>query len=206
MKVKICGVTHVADAVMCAEAGADLLGLNFYPQSPRYLSRNVAADIAAAVRAMPHPPLLVGVFVNENAKTMRSILSDCALDLAQLSGDESVKVLAAMGERGFKAIRQPDAVDDSWLGAGVRDKLLLLDAHVPGRYGGTARTADWDSAARLAGRCRLLLAGGLTPENVAAAAACVRPWAVDVASGVESAPGVKDRAKVISFVERAKSP
>jgi phosphoribosylanthranilate isomerase len=197
VKVKICGVTTVEDALMSAGAGADLIGLNFYPASPRYLSRVQAAEIAAAVRARPDPPALVAVFVNETAGTMLQVLEACRLDLAQLSGDETGAVVEAMGERGFKAIRTyPPEV--------AQDTLLLLDAHAAGQYGGTGKTADWERAAELARRCRLLLAGGLTPDNVAAAVARVRPWGVDVASGVESAPGVKDRSKVDAFILNAR--
>jgi phosphoribosylanthranilate isomerase len=198
MNVKICGVTTVEDALMCAEAGADLIGLNFYPKSPRYLSREAATAITTALRALPKPLTLVGVFVNETAETMNAVLDECNIDLAQLSGDESDDVLDTMGERGFKAIRKhPDAMSDS--------SLLLLDAHAAGMYGGTGKTVDWGRAAGLAKQCRLLLAGGLTPENVAAAVTTVRPWGVDVASGVESSPGVKDPVKVVSFIRNAKN-
>ncbi len=213
MKVKICGVTSVAGALICAEAGADLIGLNFYPRSPRFLSRDRAREIASTLRARPDTPILVGVFVNETAGAMKAMLDEYGLDLAQLSGDESDDVLAAMGERGFKAIRirqppipprslrQPQGATGT---IATSDQLVLLDAHAAGQYGGTGKTADWQAAAELAKHCRLLLAGGLTPENVAAAVERVRPWGVDVASGVESAPGVKDRAKVIQFIREAK--
>jgi len=200
MIVKICGVTTAEDALMSAEAGADMIGLNFYPKSPRLLTREKAAAIASQLRALPNPPALVGEFVNETADFMKSILDECGIDLAQLSGDEPDDVLQAMGERGFKAIRQtPKSSPHS------AESLLLFDAHAAGQYGGTGKTADWESAAQLAMEWRLLLAGGLTHENVAAAVAQVRPWGVDVASGVESAPGVKDRSKVFSFIERAKN-
>lgn len=197
MNVKICGVTTIEDALMCAEAGADLIGLNFYPKSLRYLSRESASAIAAALRALPNPPTLVGVFVNETAETMTAVLDECNLDLAQLSGDEPEDVLTAMGARGFKVSRNNQLPL-------TNNQLLLLDAHAPGQYGGTGQTGDWDKAAEMAKQCRLLLAGGLTPDNVAAAVSKVKPWGVDVASGVESSPGVKDRTKVCSFIERAK--
>ncbi len=197
MNVKICGVTTIEDALMCAEAGADLIGLNFYPKSPRYLSRESASSIAAALCTLPNPPTLVGVFVNESVETMNAVLDDCRLDLAQLSGDEPDEVLIAMGARGFKVSRNNQLLI-------TNNQLLLLDAHAPGQYGGTGQTADWEKAAEMAKQCRLLLAGGLTPENVAAAVSKVKPWGVDVASGVESRAGVKDRTKVCSFVERAR--
>jgi phosphoribosylanthranilate isomerase len=202
MIVKICGVTTVEDALMSAEAGADMIGLNFYPKSPRLLTREKATAIANQLRtrSLPKPPTLVGVFVNETADFMKSVLDECGIDLAQLSGDEPAEVLQAMGGQGFKAIRQTPKPT-----AHAAKSLLLFDAHAAGQYGGTGKTADWESAARLAMEWRLLLAGGLTSENVAAAVAHVRPWGVDVASGVESAPGVKDRSKVFSFIERAKN-
>jgi len=198
MQVKICGITSIEDALMAVEAGADLIGLNFYPKSPRFLSREKAASIAGALKALPKPPTLVGVFVNETAETMKLVLDDCGLDLAQLSGDEPNEVLESMGERGFKVLRTNQSPT-------ATNRLLLFDAHTAGHYGGTGQMADWELAAQLATQCRLLLAGGLTPENVAAAVTRVRPWGVDVASGVESSPGVKDRSKVQSFIERAKN-
>ena len=197
MKVKICGVTTIADALMCAEAGADFVGLNFYPKSPRYLARGAAREIANALHNLPRPLVLVGVFVNEPATTMTAILDECGLDLAQLSGDEPDDILQAMNARGFKAIRNHQLLI-------TNNQLLLFDAHAAGEFGGTGKTADWDAAAQLASQCRLLLAGGLTPENVTQAIQRVQPWGVDVASGVESAPGVKDRTKVVAFIKAAK--
>jgi phosphoribosylanthranilate isomerase len=201
MRVKICGVTTIDDALMCAEAGADLIGLNFYPKSPRCVTREVAAKIASTLHTLPKPPTLVGVFVNGTVETMIAVLDECTLDLAQMSGDESEEVVSTMGERGFKAIR---ITNDKWPLRVAYDRLVLFDAVVAGQYGGTGKTADWESAAGVAKRCRLLLAGGLAPENVAAAVRHVRPWGVDVASGVESAPGVKDSQKVKAFIRAAK--
>jgi len=213
MNVKICGVTTIEDALMCVEAGAGLIGLNFYPKSPRCVTRETASRIAVAVRNRSHdhgavrnhshdhitPPItLVGVFVNESAEMMMAVLEECGLDLAQLSGDERDEVVTTMGERGFKAIRH----SNNQLPI-TTNQLLLFDAHAAGQYGGTGKPADWESAAWIATRYRLLLAGGLTPENVSAAIAQVRPWGVDVASGVEASPGVKDREKVIGFIKAA---
>ena len=189
---------------MCAEAGADLIGLNFYPKSPRYVTRETGRGIALALKDLPSPPILVGVFVNEPVEVMKSVLDECRLDLAQLSGDEPGEVLETMHGRGFKAIRNyqlPITTNKRQMSQDGPD--VLLDAQAAGQYGGTGKMADWESAARIATRCRLLLAGGLTPENVAAAVARVRPWGVDVASGVESSPGVKDREKVIRFIRNA---
>lgn len=199
MKVKICGVTTIGDALMCAEAGADLIGLNFYPKSSRCVARDAGREIAAALRALSCPPILVGVFVDESPEMMKATLDECGLDLAQMSGDESEEVASAMGERGIKTIR----ITNYRLPM-PNGKWILFDSSVAGQFGGTGKTADWDSAAEIAGRRRLLLAGGLTPENVAAAVRRVRPWGVDAASGVESAPGVKDSQKVKAFVRAAK--
>lgn len=199
MKVKICGVTTVADALMCAEAGADFIGLNFYPKSPRYLAREMARQIASALHDLPKPPVLAGVFVNEPAAMMKAVLDECGLDLAQLSGDEPESVLHTMGTRGFKSVRNYHAKRPI-----TNNQLLLFDAQAAGHFGGTGKTADWEAAAKLSSRCRLLLAGGLTPENVAQAIDHVQPWGVDVASGVESSPGVKDKAKVIAFINTVK--
>ncbi len=221
MKVKICGVTTINDALLCAEAGADFVGLNFYPKSPRYLARGAAREIANALHDLPKPPVLVGVFVNESAATMKVVLDECGLGLAQLSGDEPEGVLLAMGRRGFKAVRnyqlpitndkrQAQPANDTRTTGTARERRandgpqILFDAHAAGQFGGTGKTADWDAAAELAKQCRLLLAGGLTPDNVAQAIGRVQPWGVDAASGVESAPGVKDRTKVVAFIKAAK--
>lgn len=202
MKVKICGVTSITDALMSADAGADLIGLNFYPKSPRCLSRPAAAGISNALKSLRTAPVLVGVFVNETADEIRSVLAECGLDLAQLSGDEPQTTVDALGSSAFRAIRSLAEADRARR-AGDRP-TLLFDANIAGQYGGTSKTADWDAAAQLAAEFRLILAGGLTPDNVAAAVDRVHPWAVDVASGVESSPGIKDPARVTRFIERAK--
>ncbi len=218
MIVKICGVTTLDDALMAAEAGADMIGLNFYPQSPRRVEPAAAKKIAAALRARPNPPALVGVFVNETAERMKAVLDECNLDWAQLSGDEPDDVLRAMGGRAFMALRnrsddlsrqrqratQAAATEISCDLRSAHRPDLLVDAHVPGAFGGTGQTTDWESAAQIAKGTRMLLAGGLTPANVAEAVRRVRPWGVDVASGVESAPGVKDAEKVKAFIEAAR--
>lgn len=204
MKVKICGVTSIADALLCAEAGADLIGLNFYRPGKRYIAPEAAREIAEALRALPKPPSLVGVFVNEPTERMKSILDQCHLELAQLSGDESADTQTAMGKRGYKTIRNLDQTLQFVYQPNLNYPNLMLDAHAPGQYGGTGQTADWAVAAEAARHCRLLLAGGLTPENVGEAVRQVQSWGVDVASGVESAPGVKDKAKVMAFIKAAK--
>jgi phosphoribosylanthranilate isomerase len=214
-QIKICGVTTAADAREACAAGADALGLNFYPHSPRFLTAEAAQHVAAAI-----PPAVtrVGVFVNAPAETICAIYDALGLDVIQLHGDEPPEFLAELGRRpAMRAFRVGAAglapvVDylHACSAAHVRPKLLLLDAQPadPQQYGGAGTTADWGAIAaerdRL-GNLPLVLAGGLTSENVAAAIARVRPSAVDVASGVESAPGRKDSAKMKSFVAAAKA-
>ncbi len=215
-RVKICGVTTLDDALRCAEAGADLLGLNFYPPSPRYLASERARLIAAGLRAVLGAacPALVGVFVNADAAAIARLLDEVGLDVAQLSGDEPPQTLAALDGRAFKALRPrdvPEALDAARLftAHAPRDErlpALLVDAYHPQLYGGTGETAGEDVArAALAAASRAMLAGGLTPDNVAARVRALRPWGVDVASGVERAPGVKDAALVRAFIAAARS-
>ena len=231
-KIKICGLKTLPDALAAIEAGADMLGFNFYPKSPRYIAPQACRKITSVLRQKRPEIVLVGVFVNSSVSEVRSILETAQLHLAQLHGDETPEMLAELGPRAFKAIRlssdssvanhpfirsypltpsvssfcRRQSVDNYPLTPSVYPFLsvaspaLLVDASVPGLYGGSGVTADWDAAAQLAKRIPLLLAGGLTPENVAEAIAKVQPWGVDVASGVESAPGVKDPAKMQAFV------
>ena len=208
--VKICGTTNLEDALAAVEAGADLLGFILYPKSPRYVAPAMVAEIVAGVRAaVPAPPRFVGVFVNAPPDEVLAVLAQTGLDLAQLHGDEPAAALRTLQGRGFKAVR-PTGREDALalaeaytaLGAGPD---LLIDAYDPHAYGGTGQRADWTAAAAVAQRVpHLLLAGGLTPENVAAAVEAVKPWGVDVASGVEASPGRKDHAKVRAFVAAAK--
>ena len=212
IRIKICGVTSVEEACTAAELGATHLGLNFYPPSPRCLSREQARAISSAVRELPSPPVLVGVFVNETPVAMKGILKECALDLAQLSGDEPLETLNMLRPHAYKAIRLNGSQSEDLPAAARPSEIpnlqspdLLLDAHVRGSYGGTGQTTDWSRASDFARRCDLMLAGGLTPDNVAKAIRAVRPWGVDVASGVESEPGVKDAHKMAAFIQRAKA-
>lgn len=214
--VKICGITRLEDALFAAECGADMLGLNFYPKSKRYITPEAARVLIAQVRQTlgNRAPLMVGVFVNETALHMTALMDDIGLDYAQLSGDESPDVLAAMGVRGFKAVRPADSdavkrditqfvVDD--FGKNLAPSLLL-DAYKAGEYGGTGhQAADPLALAVKAAVPRLMLAGGLTPENVAERIALVQPWGVDVASGVEAeTPGLKDHTRMAAFIHESK--
>ncbi|HEX9028454.1 MAG TPA: phosphoribosylanthranilate isomerase [Anaerolineales bacterium] len=206
MQVKICGITRLDDALAAVDAGADLLGFNFYPPSPRYLEPGLCAQIVAK---LPKRVLSVGVFVNPRLKTVRAILSECGLDLAQLCGDEPPELLAALGEQAFKVLHPANSQElDTALEnypARSGSPAWLVDAYRPGEFGGTGRKADWGLAFNLARRAPILLAGGLTPENVASAVEQVQPWGVDVASGVESSPSRKDPARMQAFVAAARS-
>lgn len=204
-KIKICGITTLNDALAAAELGADLLGFNFYPKSPRYIAPETCREITGSLRSQYPNLTLVGVFVNVPVAEIRAILAACQLDLAQLHGDETPAMLAELGSRAFKAIRlsASESVDESVHPfISVLQSVspaLLVDAAVKGLYGGSGVTTDWAKAAKLAKRLPLLLAGGLTPGNVAQAIAQARPWGVDTASGVESSPGVKDAARMRDF-------
>ncbi|MCB0071276.1 MAG: phosphoribosylanthranilate isomerase [Caldilineaceae bacterium] len=213
VQVKICGITNVDDALVAVDAGADLLGFILYPKSPRYVTPPQIAVIIAAVRTqVPDDaagPRCAGVFVNATAAEIRAIIAQTGLDLAQLHGDEPAALLDELAGRAYKALRPADAaqaVREAAVYARAGTPGLLVDAYDPAEYGGTGKKADWHAAAALAAQHPgLLLAGGLTPDNVAAAVQTVQPWGVDVASGVEAAPGRKDHAKVRAFVAAAKA-
>lgn len=201
IRVKICGITHVEDALQACACGADALGLVFYPQSPRYVTPEQARAI---IRALPPLVTTVGLFVNEEPQRIRQLAEDCGLDVIQLHGDEGASACDYAPRRSIKALRVKDAA--SLAGhEEFRTSALLLDAWVAGAYGGTGECFNWELAAGIARQRPVILAGGLTPDNVAAAVKAVRPYGVDVSSGVESAPGRKDSAKVAAFIRNAKS-
>jgi phosphoribosylanthranilate isomerase len=203
MKIKICGVTSVQDALRAVEAGADLLGFNFYPASPRYITPVECARLCSDLERRCVRVLRVGVFVNAPPEEILQILAGCGLDLAQLSGDEPREYLEALGGRAFKALRPREsfsAYQEARRYARPTPPALLVDAHRPGQYGGTGQTGDWELAADLAREYPLLLAGGLQPGNVQSAIRQVHPWGVDVASGVECHPGRKDPQKMRAFI------
>ncbi len=203
MHVKICGIKTLSDALAAIDAGADMLGYNFYRPSKRYLPPEACAEIQNALAKRNTQVVTVGVFVNERTAEITRILAACNLGYAQLSGDEPEDALLALGKRAFKAIRPrtPEEAGAQAARYGQPGLPLLVDAFRPGEYGGTGLTADWSLARALTASHKLLLAGGLHPGNVAAAIEQVQPWGVDVASGVEASPGVKDAAKMRSFVE-----
>jgi phosphoribosylanthranilate isomerase len=197
-KIKICGIKTVTDALAAIEAGADLIGFNFYPKSPRYVDVGMCRNIMSVMRQHGRVTC-VGVFVNTTVAEINATMETCGLSLAQLHGDETVEMLEALDGKAFKAFRGiPESVDGI---ARSEAPAFLVDASVKDVYGGSGVTVDWSAAAELAKRYPLLLAGGLTPENVAEAVSRVKPWGVDVASGVESAPGEKDARKMKAFVQ-----
>ncbi|HEX8282234.1 MAG TPA: phosphoribosylanthranilate isomerase [Pyrinomonadaceae bacterium] len=202
-RVKVCGITNLEDALAAIEAGAELLGFNFYARSPRYVT---AADARRVVERLPEGVECVGVFVNEAApETVERIAVEAGLGAAQLHGDETPEFCRALrGLTTIKALRVgADYTPES--AAGYPTDAVLLDAYVAGEWGGTGHTFDWSLARRTREAVpRLILAGGLKPDNVAEAVAAVRPHAVDVCSGVETAPGRKSLRLMRRFVERIK--
>jgi indole-3-glycerol phosphate synthase/phosphoribosylanthranilate isomerase len=203
-RVKICGITTRQDALAAVDAGADMIGFNFYPKSRRYITPEACWRIVSALTQYTSRITLVGVFVNATRTEIEAIADDCHLDLVQLSGDEPPEFLHAFSPRALKGIRPTsleEAQTDAARFARSASPALLVDAYRPGEYGGTGHTGDWGLAQKLAAQYPILLAGGLTPDNVAAAVAQVHPWGVDVASGVESRPGKKDAVKMTTFVQ-----
>jgi phosphoribosylanthranilate isomerase len=197
-KVKICGIKTITDAIAAMEAGADMIGFNFYPKSPRYVEVGMCRNIMSVMRQHGRV-ICVGVFVNASIGAINATMETLGLNLAQLHGDETPEMLQALDGKAFKAFRGIPETTDGF--AREDCPAFLVDASVKGLYGGSGVMADWDGAAKLAKKYPLLLAGGLTPGNVAEAVRQVRPWGVDVASGVESAPGVKDLNKVKAFID-----
>ncbi|MGI8690065.1 MAG: phosphoribosylanthranilate isomerase [Thermomicrobiales bacterium] len=223
--VKICGVRRLVDAQAVVAAGADIVGFTFWPGTKRYIAPEEAAGVIAAFRAEDRPrPLVSGLFVNADPAMIAATVALCGLDLIQLSGDETATDIARLGMPLVKAVRALPGEDVDALreridgfhhaarslppGPFGQPLMPLLDAHVPGQYGGTGQMGDWALAAALAAEERIMLAGGLTPENVTDAVYTVQPWGVDVASGVEVAasPGIKDAARIAAFIRAARMP
>ena len=203
MRVKFCGITNLDDGRQAARLGAWAIGLNHHPESPRFCEPQVAAEIGAALKRQLE---VVGVFVNPTLGQLAAAAEDEALTMIQLHGDEGpafcqeaarrtgCKVINALRVRSGADIRVAEA---------YRTDFHLLDAHQPGTSGGTGETFDWELLAGRRSDVPLILAGGLTPENVADGVVAARPFAVDVATGVEAEPGVKDHALMAKFVESA---
>ena len=209
--VKICGVTRLDDALACAAVGVEWIGFNFHPDSPRFIEPVQAATIIGALPCSVTP---VGVFVDRPAVEVANLAEQLGLTVVQLHGREPPEDLFLLGHlQVVRAFRLKSASD--WTGVteylaraqatGRLPDAILIDAYVPGQSGGTGATVPSDVLDCIPPLPRLILAGGLTPENVAAKIARVQPWMVDVASGVESAPGRKDLAKLAAFVKAARS-
>lgn len=199
MRIKICGITNVADARAAVEFGADAIGFIFVQSSPRYISPAQAAEI---VNVLPATVLPVGVFVDASRRAISDAVAAAGIRALQLHGDEPPESTVGFGLPVFKAHR---------VSAGFRIERLdlfdveahLLDTYVEGVRGGTGKTFDWDIAVRAGQTHRIVLSGGLSPENVERAINLVRPYAVDASSGVELEPGIKDHVKLRRFIETA---
>ncbi len=200
VKVKICGITNMEDAMMAVKAGADALGFVFYDKSPRSIEPGKAAEI---ISALPPFVAVVGLFVNADIGFVNATADSCMLDIVQLHGDETPDFCSMVNRRVVKVFR---IKNNQSLGP-MKDYRVagyLLDAYSPKVYGGTGMTFNWEIAGEAKKFGPVILAGGLTPDNVAQAVEAVKPYAVDVSSGVEAAPGRKDPVKVREFIKRAK--
>jgi phosphoribosylanthranilate isomerase len=200
VRVKVCGLTTLEDAKMCADAGVDAIGLNFWSGSVRRVDEDTARVIAEALRGRV---LLVGVFVDASAAELARIRDKVGLDCLQLHGDEPPELVEQFLPHCYKALRVRDGsvVESARRYPGEH---VLLDAYVPGLPGGTGATFDWSVARSVGAERKVTLAGGITPDNVAEAVRAAAPFCVDTASGVESSPGRKDRALVHELVRRAR--
>ncbi len=212
-QVKICGITMAVDALAAAQAGADAVGLNFFAGSKRFVTLERAREI---VEPLPPRVAKVGVFVNAEEDAVRQTFESLGLDAVQLHGDEPPEFLARLADlpllRAFRLDARGFEPVDAYLAVcadlGALPRMILLDAHVPGRYGGTGARLDWralGTAVASADRPPIALAGGLTPGNVATAIHAARPAAVDTAGGVEYAPGKKDHTLLAAFVAAARA-
>lgn len=200
VRVKICGITNIGDALVAVEYGADALGFVFYRGSPRYVSPDDAKEI---IRQLPPFVTAVGVFVDEDIGVIEKTVKHASLSVVQLHGNEPPETCLKLG-RVFKAIRVKDLCDLEPLRK-YRASAFLLDAYTPDQYGGTGLIFNWDVAVAAKQFGNIILAGGLNPDNIEKAVRWVRPYGVDVSSGVEVEKGKKDHLKLKLFIERAKS-
>jgi len=201
VKVKICGITNPEDALRAAEAGADALGFVFFDKSPRHIFPEQAAAI---IDRLPPFVQTVGLFVNEDLAAVNATADLCGLDLVQLHGEETPEFCRAVRRRIIKAFRVKDITSLEEI-RNYHVAACLLDAWSPSAYGGTGKTFNWEIAAAAAASECVILAGGLTPDNVAEAVQIVKPYAVDVSSGVESSPGKKDAELMQRFIRSLRS-
>ena len=215
MQVKICGVRTLEDALIAAEAGADFIGLVFVPGRRRRLETSHAAAIVSGVKnALPNAPKFVGLFADQPLSEVNQTIQACGLDVSQLCGSESLEYCRQTDSQVIKVLHVPDSASgesdaaefashlETYADAG---NIVTLDRLVEGLQGGTGQSFDWGIAANLSGLGhRFLLAGGLTPDNVSAAVSTVKPWGVDVSSGVETG-GVQDPEKIKQFIRAART-
>jgi phosphoribosylanthranilate isomerase len=214
IRVKICGIRALDDALAAAEAGADLIGMVFVPERRRRITPKEAKAIVDGVRNSGGPvPRIVGLFADQSIEEVAGVVEFCGLDLAQLCGQETVEFAGQVGCDVIKVVHVAEsatASDDAGTGALVKEfsgvgHLVTLDRYVEGIQGGTGKGFDWEVAASLSRSGHpFLLAGGLTPENVSEAITMVKPWGVDVSSGVET-DGKKDHAKILEFLQKTKA-
>jgi phosphoribosylanthranilate isomerase len=200
IRVKICGLTNLDDAMASAELGADAVGFVMYPKSPRCVKPVRAKRIIAEL-----PPYVtaVGVFANQEFQEVEEIMVECGFDLAQLQGDEPPEFCQRLGSRVVKAIRVKDAGSLKQMSE-YSVRAFLLDTYREDQFGGTGERFDWDLAVQARQYGRIILAGGLTPDNVQEAVAKIQPYGVDVSSGVERQPGKKDHTKIEKFIKQAR--
>jgi phosphoribosylanthranilate isomerase len=203
VRIKICGITNAADALAAVDAGANLLGFNFYEKSARFLTESAARKIRTQ---LPKNVEAVGIFVNMPSTDVAALCKLLKLDAAQLHGDELPEAVAELTRSVsvIKAFRVEPDFPLKTLDEYPQTFAFLFDAAYTGQYGGTGRTTDWDVARRAAKDHRIILAGGLKVENVAAAVRIVRPYGIDVASGVESKPGKKDHGRLREFIQEVR--
>jgi len=205
-EIKICGITNREDALCAAASGADALGFIFQTTSPRYVPPQKALEI---IRLLPSGIVRVGIFVNGEVDEVKQTAAICGLDMIQLHGDESPEYCHRFPPETIVKAVFLHSPDDLAALAGYRVRAFLADSRHHGRYGGTGRKADWTLASRVAEKYPLILAGGLSVENIGAALATVRPGAVDINSGIEIAPGIKDHEqmkRIIALVKNAQIP
>jgi len=198
MEIKICGMTRLSDALAAAENGANALGFIFYFRSPRYLSPEKAREL---IRRLPPEVIRVGVFVNESMERVKEIRAFCGLDLLQLHGDESLDYCRQFPSSVLIRAVSPESEEDLPSLETWPCRAILLDRREGALYGGTGRLSNWELAVRIRKRLPLILSGGLNPGNIGEAIRKVFPHAVDVNSGVESSPGIKDPDKIRAVIE-----
>ena len=201
-RIKICGLTRMEDALFAADQGADFLGFIFVPSTPRFVEPERVAEITAALRDRDRRPQFVGVFRDASAAYMRGIAATAGLDRVQLHGAENDDDIRAVGLPAIKTFRVGDTLPDTSSHAAA--DWFLFDTYEERRVGGTGRRFDWSLLSKYPRKKPFFLAGGLNADNIAAAVSLVRPDGIDVASGVESAPGIKDHAKIEKLFERVR--